>query len=174
LFGMPAGELAGHVLELQDVIGRPGSLLRERLTGPIEPDTAAALVSTWIERRLAGASAGHQPAELQQAWRLIVRSGGHRRIDEVAREVGWSRRHLTARMRAEIGLGAKDLARVTRFQSARSMLMAARAPLAGIAADCGYADQSHLTAEWREFAGCTPGQWIAQELPALAGHRHVA
>jgi AraC-like DNA-binding protein len=70
-------------------------------------------------------------------------------------------------------LGAKDLARVTRFQLARSMLVSARTPLVRIAADCGYADQSHLTAEWREFAGCTPGQWIAEELPALSGHRHL-
>jgi AraC-like DNA-binding protein len=173
LFGMPASELTREVLELDEVIGRPGDGLRQRLTGPIAQGIAARMVSEWIDQRMAGASAGHPSAELQHAWRLIVRSGGRRRIGDVARTVGWSRRHLTARMRAEIGLGAKDLARVTRFQLARSMLLSARTPLVRIAADCGYADQSHLTAEWREFAGCTPGQWIAEELPALAGHRHV-
>jgi AraC-like DNA-binding protein len=173
LFGMPASELTREVLELEEVIGRQGDALRERLTGPIAPDSAARLVSEWIDQRMAGASAGHPSAELQHAWRLIVCSGGRRRIGDVARAVGWSRRHLTARMRAEVGLGAKDLARVTRFQLARSMLVSAGAPLVRIAADCGYADQSHLTAEWREFAGCTPGQWIAEELPALAGHRHA-
>ena len=173
LFGMPASELTREVLELDEVVGRPGDGLRQRLTGPIAPGIAARMVSEWIDQRMARASAGHPSAELQHAWRLIVRSGGRRRIGDVARDVGWSRRHLTARMRAEIGLGAKDLARVTRFQLARSMLVSARTPLVRIAADCGYADQSHLTAEWREFAGCTPGQWIAEELPALSGHRHL-
>jgi len=173
LFGMPASELTRQVFELDDVIGGQGGALRERLTEPTDPLTAAGLVSGWITRRLAGDPAGHPAAEVQHAWQVIVGSGGRRRIADVARDVGWSRRHLTARMRAEIGLGAKDLARVTRFQLARSMLVAARTPLAHIAADCGYADQSHLTAEWREFAGCTPGQWITEELPALAGHRHA-
>jgi transcriptional regulator GlxA family with amidase domain len=36
---------------------------------------------------------------------------------------------------------------VTRFQLARSMLVSAGAPLVRITADCGCADQSHLTAE---------------------------
>jgi AraC-like DNA-binding protein len=174
LFGMPAGELTGQVLELDDVIGRQGGALQERLTGSVDPGSAVVLVSQWIERRLAAASPGRPAAELQHAWRLIVSSGGRRLIGDVAREVGWSRRYLTARMQAEIGLGAKDLARVARFQLARSMVLTARAPLVRIAADCGYADQSHLTAEWREFAGCTPGQWIVEELPALTGHRHIA
>jgi AraC-like DNA-binding protein len=44
--------------------------------------------------------------------------------------------------------------------------------LAEVAADCGSADQSHLTAEWQEFAGCTPGQWIAGELPTLSPPDH--
>jgi AraC-like DNA-binding protein len=171
LFGMPAGELTGEVLELDEVIGRRGGALREQLTGPIDPVTAVRLVSGWLESRLS-AAAGHPAAELRHAWQLIVASGGRCRIGDVAREVGWSRRHLTASLKTETGLGAKDLARVSRFQLARSMLVDTRPPLSAIAADCGYADQSHLTTEWREFAGCTPGQWIAEELPALSGHRH--
>ena len=37
--------------------------------------------------------------------------------------------------------------------------------LATVAAECGYADQSHLTRDWRQFAGTTPSAWIAGELP---------
>jgi AraC-like DNA-binding protein len=173
LFGMPASELTGEVLELDEIVGRQGGVLREQLTGPVDPLAAAGLVFHWIEKRLTGASVGHPSAELRHAWQLIVSSGGRCRIGDVARDVGWSRRHLTASLKAETGLGAKDLARVTRFQLARSMLVDSRPALSTIAADCGYTDQSHLTAEWREFAGCTPGQWIAQELPALSGHRHA-
>jgi AraC-like DNA-binding protein len=204
LFGMPAGELTGEVLELGDVIGRQGGVLGERLiacdevvgrqslrrsglypvardgghrwqtdlSGPADSVAAVGLVVEWIENRLAAAPVFDHAAELRHAWQLIVASGGRCRIGDVAREVGWSRRHLTASLKAETGLGAKDLARLTRFQLARSMLVDTRPPLSAIAADCGYADQSHLTTEWREFAGCTPGQWIAEELPALSGHRH--
>jgi len=95
-------------------------------------------------------------------------TGGRRRIGQVAADVGWSRRHLTARLRAETGYGAKELARLARFQRARRAIVAQTDSLADVAATCGYADQSHFTAEWREFAGCSPGQWIATEVPALA------
>ena len=46
---------------------------------------------------------------------------------------------------------------MTRFQRSRSMLVDRGPALSTIAADCGYADQSHLTAEWREFAGLHAG-----------------
>jgi AraC-like DNA-binding protein len=167
LFGLPAGELAGEVLELCDVIGGDGMRLRERLTEPTDSAAAVELITAWVNARLAAGGDDGPPPEIHRAWQLIVGSGGQCRILDVARSVGWSRRHLTTRLRTETGLGAKDLARVTRFQHGRSLLFRRGVSLAGVAAECGYADQSHLAAEWREFAGCRPRQWIAEELPAL-------
>jgi AraC-like DNA-binding protein len=59
------------------------------------------------------------------------------------------------------------LARLARFQRSRRLIGRQDRGLAAVASDSGYADQSHLTAEWREFAGCSPGRWITDELPAL-------
>lgn len=168
LFGLPAGELTGQVLELSDVIGPEGAVLRERLAEPTDAATAVKLITDWVNARLIDDWRTERPSELHHAWQLIVNSGGRCRISDVARSVGWSRRHLTTQLRSETGLGAKDIARVARFQHGRAQLFKRGATLAGIAADCGYADQSHLTSEWREFAGCTPRQWIAEELPALS------
>ena len=76
------------------------------------------------------------------------------RIASLADEIGWSRGYLVERFRREVGLSPKRFARVTRFRSAIDRL--GRAPLATVAAQCGYADQSHLTHEFRELAGVTP------------------
>jgi AraC-like DNA-binding protein len=165
LFGVAASELTGEVLELDDLV-RESREVRERLSGPVDAGTAVDVVGGWLDRRLRDRPPPSPPAELGRAWQLIVGSGGQCRIGEVAREVGWSRRHLTTRLRAETGLSAKDLARVSRFQRSRRMIGTSGHALAGVAADCGYADQSHLCAEWREFADCTPTEWIAAESPA--------
>lgn len=176
LFGVPAGALTGQVLELDDLLAGPG-VLADRIAEPLEAHRAVDLVNSWLTDRLSQGADSPVPTELHRAWQLIVGSGGRRRIGDVASEVGWSRRHLTDRLRAETGLGAKDLARVTRFQRSRSAMLTAQTGsatggLASVAATCGYTDQSHLTAEWREFAGCTPGQWIADELPSLTRSQH--
>jgi AraC-like DNA-binding protein len=36
--------------------------------------------------------------------------------------------------------------------------------LVDVAVEAGYADQPHMTREWRELCGYTPGQWREAEL----------
>jgi AraC-like DNA-binding protein len=43
--------------------------------------------------------------------------------------------------------------------------------LAETAVSSGYFDQSHLTNDWKQLAGCTPGEWMAEELPFLQDRR---
>jgi AraC-like DNA-binding protein len=82
------------------------------------------------------------------------------RIAWLADEIGWSRSHLVSRFRREVGLSPKRFARVARFRSAFDRLATATS-LATVAAECGYADQSHLTHEFREMAGETPSSYQA-------------
>jgi AraC-like DNA-binding protein len=59
-------------------------------------------------------------------------------------EVGWSRRHLAARFRVEVGLQRKAVGRILRFQRvAQSLKLHRGAGLADTAYACGYADQAH-------------------------------
>ncbi|MGS0685255.1 helix-turn-helix domain-containing protein [Nakamurella sp. GG22] len=169
LLGLPAAELGTDVVELADVLDADEARVAD-LTGETSGAIAVQGINDWIDRRLTLAPRHRIAPELLRAWHLIVESGGRRRVADVARDVGWSRRHLTVQLRTEIGIGAKDLARLARFHRARSLLLQSHPPLADLATICGYADQAHLTAEWRRFAGCTPGQWIAEELPGLAEH----
>jgi AraC-like DNA-binding protein len=111
--------------------------------------------------------------ELQRAWHLVVGSGGTARVADVARETGWSRRHLTSSFTDEFGLSPKQLARVVRLQQARSLVLAGR-PLGEVAVSAGYADQAHLTREWRALAGCTPGEWVRDEVPIVQDTRTAA
>jgi transcriptional regulator GlxA family with amidase domain len=97
--------------------------------------------------------------EVGWAYRTLAASGGQARVTSIARDIGWSRKHLAARFTQEIGCGPKTVARIMRFNRAASLARTTDESWAGIAADCGYADQAHLIREFRDLAGDAPTDW---------------
>jgi AraC-like DNA-binding protein len=78
-------------------------------------------------------------------------------------------------VRAELGVTPKTAARILRFDRARRCLRSGRTTsLAETAVTCGYYDQAHMTNDWRQLGGCTPGEWMAEELPFLQDQRAVS
>jgi len=82
---------------------------------------------------------------------------GNVAIETVSKAVGVSRRHLERLFKDRVGLGVKQIARISRIHAALDMLQH-RPEVSGaeIAADCGYSDQAHLIRECQELAGQTP------------------
>jgi AraC-like DNA-binding protein len=79
-------------------------------------------------------------------------------IANAAVAVGCSRRQLERLFEAGVGLSPRTYARISRFQYAlRLRRDASRRSWADIAADAGFADQSHMIAEFRRFGGAAPG-----------------
>jgi AraC-like DNA-binding protein len=168
--GMPAGALPPAVLHLDDILGPEAALLGERLHAmPSWPARFAALAAAL--RRSRRAAPPVAPA-LHHAWRLLV-GGAPVRVDDVAGEVGYSRRHLVQRFTGEFGLAPKQAARVARFDRSRLALQAAPGtPLAALAAASGYYDQAHMAREWNALATVPPSRWLADEdLPFVQDER---
>jgi AraC-like DNA-binding protein len=168
LLGVPAAALAGEIVPLVDVLGVPGRRLCDVLASALNwPARFAAL-----DRALLAQAAQHdatpegEPA-LELAWRRLQVSAGRLPISRLAREVGLSRRHLTERFTGEYGISPKQTSRLVRFAAARALVTDAHRPLAEVAARCGYADQAHLTREWRALAGVPPTVWLRAERPFL-------
>jgi AraC-like DNA-binding protein len=167
LLGVPAGELASLDFPVGDVLGRDGLELVDRVRAAPDWSGRFAAAESALLRRL-GRDTAPSP-EVVEAWRLTTAGGGRLRVADVAARVGWSDRHLGDRFRAETGLSPKEAARVVRFDRARRALAArvghGRPPdLAALAAASGFADQAHLTREWRALSGLSPTRWLAAEL----------
>jgi AraC-like DNA-binding protein len=166
LLRLPAGALWANSVEATDVLGPAAVELQERLRGaPAWPERFA-ICDEVLGRCLIDAR-GAAP-EVGEAWRLIVASGGTVPVADVAAEVGWSRRHLAKRFTDEFGLAPKVAARVVRFERACRMLQRPGRPaFAEVAAACGFYDQPHLNREFADLAGCSPGEWLATEIPSV-------
>ncbi|MEU7754711.1 helix-turn-helix domain-containing protein [Micromonospora sp. NPDC049171] len=120
LLGLPLNELTNRAVGVGQLPGRWLDRLRGRLAeAPGWPQRFALLDSA-----LAGRLAASPPvdARLDWAWRWLVASGGREGVGVLADELGWSRRHLAARFRQEIGLPPKMVARLLRFQQACTAL----------------------------------------------------
>ena len=157
-FGMPMGELANRVVELEDRIGPAADELAERRAGA--RDWAARL--DLFERAIAARVRAAPPvaSELEWAWGRLLESDGSQPVGELAGELGWSRRHLTARVRDELGMPPKAIARILRFERAVERLRLGD-DLATLALDAGYYDQAHFNRDFRAFAGTTPTEYLA-------------
>ncbi|WP_202034940.1 helix-turn-helix domain-containing protein [Streptomyces albus subsp. chlorinus] len=162
LLGLPASALAGHVVDLADAAPALADL-PERLAACRTWPQRRALVEHSLLAGLARHGGRENAAELRAMLAALSRTF---RVHEAAWLLGCSRRHLNGRIRAEFGVTPKEYQRLVRFETARNRLAAAgtsRAALADVAAMSGFADQAHLSREWRAMAACTPTEWLRTE-----------
>lgn len=182
LLGCPAGALAGSDLPADDVLGSAAGELRQRVGEAATWEARlAALDAGLVDLVRRGSGKGRvvgPPGPVVGAWRAIVAAGGRIPVAEVASVVGWSDRQLRKRFVAETGLTPKEACRVVRFDLARRLLASRvmsgrRFGLAAVAAECGYADQGHLSREFAALAGCAPGRWAAEEFRNIQAGAHL-
>ncbi|MFF9312430.1 helix-turn-helix domain-containing protein [Streptomyces sp. NPDC014748] len=153
VLGVSPADLGDTVVSLDDLWGREASRIRERLGEVPSWQGRFALTEALLARR-------HEAGppvdpEVAWAWRRIVGSRGLARVDGLAAEVGWSRKRLWSRFRSQLGLPPKRAVKLVRFDHAAHRLVAGERA-ARVAADAGYADQSHLHRDIMAFAGATP------------------
>lgn len=79
-------------------------------------------------------------------------------IAETASRHGISVRQFERRFARNFGLSPKEWLRVKRFEASLVKLANDKESLANVAADAGYADQSHMTRDYRRATGLTPRQ----------------
>ena len=89
---------------------------------------------------------------------------GQARMGGLAEEQNLSRRQLERQFVQDVGVNAKTLSRLIRFQEVRRRLSSdPGTSLAQLTYDLGFADQAHLTREFRTLASMTPrtfGQFV--------------
>lgn len=100
--------------------------------------------------------------QLRAATALLVESleAGHTQrtsLAEVAGHLGLGVSRFAKAFRAAVGVPPYQFLVQRRLAEARRLVVTTALPLAEIALLAGFSSQSHLTAQFRRFLGCTPG-----------------
>lgn len=82
-------------------------------------------------------------------------------VDLMARRAGMTREGFTRRFTRQHGVPPHAFSLLGRLNEARRLLRAGE-PIAGVAADTGFTDQSHLGRCFRRAFGVTPGRYRAR------------
>jgi AraC-like DNA-binding protein len=163
VLGRPLVELESDCASLEDVFGTSGRELADRLREAGGWDERFDVLERFLVQRAAQGPAP-TPAVVWADCRLREVCGNVR-IGALAAERSCSRRYLTARFTAEVGLAPKAVARQLRFARVRELLGRDPAGIAELAFAAGYYDQAHLYRDFREFAGVTPTEFLARLIP---------
>jgi AraC-like DNA-binding protein len=164
----PAQAFAGLTLSLEDVWPGLAGELRERLDsggGLGDPQQRLRCLEQALLRRL---RVGVAPDPMIE-WATRQLADGAA-VGALQRASGLAAATFIARYRAACGLAPKRHAALMRFQA---LLHAApsRDAWAALAAEAGYADQAHMTRQFAQLAGMTPGHYRRH---ATAFATHVA
>jgi AraC-like DNA-binding protein len=165
-FGVPIDTLTDRIVSLADLWGRDGAVALERLLESVERggDVTALLERMLLERMR---TAPFEPASaVASRMAVTMLATGAVSVDQVARTLGISGRHLRRTFHATVGVGPKTYARFARFQRAITLGNSRPGRWSEIAREVGYFDQAHLTADFRELARVAPGS-LESDVPRV-------
>jgi AraC-like DNA-binding protein len=158
ILGCPAERLADCGILLSDVATGATELHRKLLLS----DTLfarLALLESWVRLALERATA--KDHAVIAACHMLV-ANPMIEIDDVARHFGWNARMIHRQFITACGYSPKHFQRIMRVQSAIRMGNSNSVKgLGELAAAAGYADQAHMTRDFRNITGFTPAAYLA-------------
>jgi AraC-like DNA-binding protein len=156
---MPMWELQDRMVRVSDLINGADTWIDDIRELP--PEARLAQLASRLADRCDRVDPG-RVSVVEGALARITGRRGNIPIEQLAREAGVSRRHLERQFSDQVGLGAKQVARIARVQAALR-IVEAEPDLAGveIALRSGFADQAHLIKECRAIAGVTPARFLS-------------
>ncbi|GAB2871370.1 DUF6597 domain-containing transcriptional factor [Hymenobacter ruber] len=171
LLGLPAGKDGVRVVE------HPIARLQATLTPLMAAGNIAAAIAAVRQYFLNGLPETAPNQLLGKAGDALRAAHGTLPVSEVAAAAHATVRTLERKFKQAAGHTVKDVSGLMRFEQVRNHLWQhPAASLAGLAQDFGYADQAHLSREFKRYSGTTPAAFArnARNRQQAAGPDFVA
>jgi AraC-like DNA-binding protein len=134
--------------------------LEDELSRCVTPDEALSLLRRSVSHHIKAHADRVPPPRIRHAVTLLqsINPDGNG-IAFVAESLGITTRSLHRDILRWTGHSPKVFARILRMQTAMRNLRNGSASIAEVSAATGYADQAHMTREFRRLTGATPGSY---------------
>lgn len=158
LLGVPLRELTDRVVELDRLWGCIADELRETIGEARTVTARLAALERGLRRRM---QPDHDADRIELALRRL-RTSAPPSVRALAAEIGISNKHLIHLCKKLVGAGPKRLARIYRLNRVLTDVRPNGNNWADLAAKHGFADQSHLSRDFRDLAGMTPAAYVSR------------
>jgi AraC-like DNA-binding protein len=159
-FSSPLNEIRSQFLTVEEALGRWGKHLQRRVMDARSSRAAIQVLQDGLTAALRAAPVQHE--RVHALTTLMIKAHGNVSVKGMALHAGVSERQLEREFNAAVGLSPKSLLRILRFQHVFRAIANNRRWV-DVALDCGYYDQSHLIADFRQFAGSAPSAFRLDE-----------
>ncbi|HXP88355.1 MAG TPA: helix-turn-helix domain-containing protein [Bryobacteraceae bacterium] len=161
--GVPAADLTDRIVALDELWGPAASELIAELSEQNEAAERIDRIESALLRRTSQARTAATALNVPGLAAWVMRRQGGVTVERMGAAAGVSRQHLTRVFRESVGVTPKLYCRLARFQSGLVHAgSGSKVDWAREAVQMGYADQSHMIAEFRRFSSLTPGQLASQ------------
>jgi AraC-like DNA-binding protein len=178
LLGVPATELRGQLIDLEDLWGTTvAQQVREQAASVADPSDRLRLVERFVHARIRSSSAYGAAQRALSLCRELA-SGERTSVRRVAEWTGMSHRALIRTFDEHVGLKPKAFHRAARLRRVIETLGSSNPNRqsaegwAAIAAAFGFSDQAHLIDEFRALTTVSPSDYVRQRVNV--GHGFIA
>ena len=162
LTDVAADRLTNRIVPLEAVFDVDGAALARAVLDPTDDDAGVAVLAAWLESLRAERGLADTPVAIDLV-RRVTSEPAITSVGALARATGLGQRVLQRLFREQVGASPKWVIRRTRLQEVADRIERGEATdLARLATELGYADQAHLTRDFRDAVGVSPGRLRAR------------
>jgi AraC-like DNA-binding protein len=161
LLGLPADRLIGNIINLEDLFGRKGTDLQEKLVGQTniqdKVDILNAFFAAIVKRKIFD-----NHVIIQASLELINKNMGLVSVNQLVKYTGYTAKHIERKFVESIGLNPKMFCSIVRLHGFLKFTKekSSNETITLLAYEAGYSDQSHLVKDFCKYTGMTPGEYI--------------
>lgn len=162
LTGINMEYMAENNISAESLWGRELDILCDGIQSATTLKGSISVLEKFLLRKSNEIKLHHRVNSVEHALALIKCSNGAVNAQTLQYETNTSRKTLERAFENYLGISPKLYSEITRFNKVRHYLdqETLNQNLSGLAYDLGYADGSHLSAEFKRFSNISPGEYL--------------